>query len=165
MQKFRNHHSGVKILSLIKLMIYQFRGIFMGFTAVINAGLSVNRTSALVPYGDLALAVTRIVSLKNPIGIRKVSHLVWILNRLVIHLTSDVSTFDLFCQPFWSFFFSKMRDVTKFTAWMPFDCFHWLLRNISVTSNFILDGYTPSSVGGFRSQLDKEKRNNYGIII
>ena len=48
----------------------------MGFTAVINAGLSVNRTSALVPYGDLALAVTRIVSLKNPIGIRKVSHLV-----------------------------------------------------------------------------------------
>ena len=104
MQKFRNHHSGVKILSLIKLMIYQFRGIFMVFTTVINAGLSVNRTSALVPYGDLALAVTRIVSLKNPIGIRKVSHLVWILNRLVIHLTSDVSTFDLFCQPFWSFF-------------------------------------------------------------
>ena len=38
--------------------------------------LSVNRTSALVPYGDLALAVTRVVSLKNPIGIRKVSHLV-----------------------------------------------------------------------------------------
>ena len=36
--------------------------------------LSVNRTIALIPYGDLALAVTRVVSLKNPIGLRKVSH-------------------------------------------------------------------------------------------
>ena len=41
MPKFRNHHSGVKILSLIKLMIYHFRGIFMVFPAVISTSAGI----------------------------------------------------------------------------------------------------------------------------